>query len=331
MKAVKDEHIEDALGIAVKNELRAGHWPVYERYELREEDGEVFVVAPTSSLRRSEDSQGDWVRVAIRDPDDDVKRTYAPLRTPELLLEFAELVEPITRKTVKPTELAERPKEEPFARELVLYWAQRYGVLGIRDVDVVAHDDGESTGVTIGAARRESVRRFYEEAFALNRCLRLYEAAMGEGGPNRAMVEEAVAHEPLWAYQLRHQPDAEVEEWVLGKVLQTVQRRLSDESHSQLYRYDTGEVVGGLGFRSLLGAMWMQMSWLLMSDTAVKRCMVHDCRKVVSFESEGAPPSAATTSLHEKRKRRSDIKFCPNGRCKQRYWARKKAGWPGYD
>ncbi len=331
MKAIKDEHIDDALGIAVKNELRAGHWPVYEHYELREEEGEVFVVAPAALRRRYEDSDGEWSRMVIRDPIEDLKRSYAPLRTPELLLEFAELVEPIRRKAMKPTNLAERPREDPFARELVLYWAQQYGVLGIHDVDVVAHDDGESTGVTIGAARRENVRRFYEEAFAINRCLRLYEAVTGEGGPERAMVEEAVVHEPLWAYQLRHQPDAEVEDWALEKVLQTVQRRLYDESHSQLYRYDTGEVVGGLGFNSLLGAMWMQMSWLLMADTAVKRCKVHDCRKVVHFESEGTPPSDATTSLHDKRKRRSDVKFCPNGRCKQRYWARKKAGWPGYD
>lgn len=331
MKAINDEHVEDALGIAVKNKLRAGHWPVYERYEFREEDGEVFVVAPTTSLRRSGDSDGDWVRMVIRDPDEDIKRVYAPLRTPELLLEFAELVEPITRKTVKLADLAERPTEEPFARELVLYWAGKYGVLGIRDVDVVAHDDGDNSGVTIGAARRESVRRFYEEAFAINRSLRLYEAATGEGGPDRVMVEEAVVHEPLWAYQLKQQPDAEVEEWALGKVLQTVQRRLYDESHSQLYRYDTGEVVGGLGFQSLLGAIWMQMSWLLMSDTAVKRCKVHDCRKVISFESGESPPSDGPSSMHEKRKMRSDIKFCPNGRCKQRYWARKKAGWPGYD
>ena len=86
------------------------------------------------------------------------------------------------------------------------------------------------------------------------------------------MLKEAVFHEPLWVYELRQQPHTKVEEWALSKVLQTVQKLLYDESHSQLYRYDTGEVVGGLDFQSLLAAMWMQMSWLLISDTAVKRC-----------------------------------------------------------
>jgi hypothetical protein len=309
LKAVSEEQVKDALEKVVKKELRKGLWPVWKHYTLSDEDGEI--VAPPLPLFHPEEQAGGVTRWVMREPGEDIHIRYAPLMQPELLLEFTALA------------------DQPISPEIVYEWVENYGVLGTRDVDVLVLTEGLGEHTITGGARRESVPRFAEEAFALNRCLRLYEAATASAPPDRARVAVAVAHEPGWAIELKKQHDAEVEEWALGKVLESVQSRLYAESHSQLYRYSTGEVVGGLGFRSLLGAMWMQMSWILMADTAITRCKLRDCRKVINFEPGEPPPSDAPRGVRGKRKTHRNKKFC-NHNCAANYSYRKKAGWHGY-
>lgn len=299
MYRLKDEDVGGGLKEAVKNELRGGGWPVYRRYHARPEGDEAFVVAEPSMWEPG------------RDLNEDLHHRYAPLRERELLLDFARL-----------------PDRGEITAEAVKEWAEVYGLLGIPGVAEMHHQYGFAPA---WAARRESVARFADEAREVNGCLRLYEAAVRrEGGPDRAAVEAVVGHDPVRAYQLSGTADHEVEEWAVGKVLSTVQGRLREETFWQLYRYRSGKVVGAWGFKSLLGAIWMQFSWLLESDTRVTRCKVHDCRRVVAFE-PGEPWAAdAPKGVRGGYKTRKDREFCKDRPCKQKYWDRKKRGKPGY-
>ena len=92
--------------------LLNGGWPVYRHYEIVEENGELFVVAPVGSLITPDGS--------LRDPMEDALSSYAPLRTPELLVALAELA------------------DKPITAEVVKSWAEVYGLLACsREEDVV--------------------------------------------------------------------------------------------------------------------------------------------------------------------------------------------------
>ncbi len=69
---------------------------------------------------------------------------------------------------------------------------------------------------------------------------------------------------------------------------------------------DPALVTGGWGFDNLLGAMYMQMRWLMTSGADLKRCLF--CGRVISL----APPSPGA------RKPRSNKKFCDKS-CRQNY------------
>jgi hypothetical protein len=67
---------------------------------------------------------------------------------------------------------------------------------------------------------------------------------------------------------------------------------------------DPSGVKGGWGFRNLLGAMYMQMRWLMAAGADLKRCRY--CRRIISF----SPPSPGA------RKPRSNKEYC-NKSCRQ--------------
>jgi hypothetical protein len=84
------------------------------------------------------------------------------------------------------------------------------------------------------------------------------------------------------------------------------------------------------GLKNLLGAVWLQMAWLLAAGDGVKRCELLDCFRVIAFEPGEQPPLDAPRGTRGKYKTRKDIRFCKNRGCKQKYHYRRTAGWPGY-
>ena len=84
------------------------------------------------------------------------------------------------------------------------------------------------------------------------------------------------------------------------------------------------------GFKNLLGAIWLQMAWLLCADEGIRRCKLPDCFRVIAFEPGEQPPLDAPKGARGKYKTRKDREFCKDRPCKQKYHYRKKAGWPRY-
>jgi hypothetical protein len=120
---------------------------------------------------------------------------------------------------------------------------------------------------------------------------------------------------------------------VLGRM---VQMRLREHCYPQFNIYTrgghpTGRYALTYGFHGLLGAIWIQMAWLLESEgRRVTFCKLPDCRRVVSFEPGEDLEADPDAEAHGKRKTRKDRVFCKGRGCKQKYDYRRKHGWPGH-
>lgn len=311
-------HTEVAGGInaAVKDELRSTGWPVYEHYEIREESGEMFVIAPLFEGRRKKDEKNTLMRPFNPfDPMEDVKEWRAPLRTPELLLDLAELA------------------DRPITPESVVVWANDYGLLA-------CSREEDTLGGVSGFGRRESVARFVEAAGEIRACLRIYEALAKEEDWDFNEIYQYTFSLPrdlvAKANLLKGRLHGEERSAFYDVVAMTIQRRLLEHCYPQLTTFTrsgkpSGRFGFNYGFHSLLGAVWLQLAWLLSSEEQPVRCKLPTCRRVISFElGEAAEDPGLKKNVHGKHKTRSDREFCKGRACKQKYHYRKKVGWPDY-
>jgi hypothetical protein len=283
------------------SELRRGfgsdnrEWGVCREYELREveEDGRpAQYIVPKYHIQPFQDDN--WTM-------------YSPLQdTPDLFLRFARL------------------HKRSDSVEAILDWVHRYGVLG--------HGSGWSRTAP------QSVKDFREAAEEAAGVLAMYEAVLngdaqrakslileefpfvGPGGHLLKMLRKA----GVPVDDLDHAGDTseiveEVEEhfdgdyldYVLDNVVSAVEEMVKDVCYPSL---DMGyglhrrpsDVRTGWSFRSLLGAMYLQMYWLMGSGGEVTRCRY--CSQIISL----ARPSPGA------RKVRQDKSFCGDA-CRQRY------------
>ncbi len=310
--------LEEASKKAVKQGLSNRVWPVYRHYEIAEEGGEPFVIAqrPAGSLMEWTE-RGDGVLVGRFHSHycfEDVMTHYAPLWTPELVVELADMAD----REVTP--------------HAVLEWAQIYGILGLPEEDVLEVQDGPMTGRVVGEGRRENVARFAEAAGEIGACLRMYEAATADEDPDLEKLSPAV--DALSEAVVRPRPGRAGEErtWLLSIVADVVQMRLEEHCFLQL---TNGAVSGiplgrfsfGPAFKNLFGAARIQMAWLLSSDD-VKRCKLPDCARVIWVE-PGEPAYGIERNRRGTYKTRSDKRYC-SVNCRVKYNQRKKAGRLGY-
>lgn len=304
---VDGDLLSDAATKAVKEELRSQPWVVYEHYEIVKENGRAFVVAPAKGTLNATD---------------DAKHTYAPLHNPDLVVDLALMA------------------DTPITPEAILVWARQYGLMGFPEDDVVKlRDSGHRF---IGYGRRDDVDRFARAAREVGKCLRIYEALTADTAEEA--LKEIIAElwsppEPLSTKALvppEHRAGNERPYLfrVLGKA---VSMRLREHCHPKLLTYTTGGLAIGefalsWGFKGLIGALWLQMAWLLEAEAErVKRCKLPDCLRVVHFEASKPPPDPGfKRNVRGKYRTRSDREFCKGRGCKQKYHYRKKAGWPGY-
>jgi hypothetical protein len=193
---------------------------------------------------------------------------YNPLLVRGLFLEFAELAE-----------------GGEITQDDWLDWTKRWGVLGVgwREGPVNLHRGGS----------REKFSIFKTEAELANWVLRLYGAATAEDGPDVPKIWELLELEDYDTGSAK-----EIKGWTLTEVARTVQSRLIEGCFPRLYRLkDYSFIHSPSGFGSLVGAMYLQMMYLLAAtdkntDIKIKRCGGPGCDKVIYFDSSDLPDEA---------------------------------------
>lgn len=283
---------------AVSDSLAGPAWLVYDSYKIERRDGEVFIYAP---FRTPLCEAG---RVYHGPPEDvGLKRHYAPLRDyPNLFLRFAA----ISRKDLL---------TEDEMLEEVLAWATSYGVLGLDGIDYLEVPGRRDYRM----GRRESLSVFSEEVLNAAEVLELYETSTVPGGPDNSLT----AALRKWDHTTEGQTLRDQKEFALLVVADRVGSYVSRECYPILYRTirnDSGTVgfVQGLGFHSLLGAMYLQMMWLMIEGSAenVRRCKRPGCSQIISFEPPEEPEDSTRRGARGKYRTRKDKEYCSN-KCKQ--------------
>jgi hypothetical protein len=206
--------------------------------------------------------------------DNNAHRSYPPLReVPDLFLRFASLAE------------QDPGIEDRDGRlEITMEWIKTYGVLGL------AYDTGATHELVYGrrSERRENLLVFWAEVHRAADCMTLYRAITA---PAR-MLKHSNIHGNTTAEKRKSATQ------LLGSQLG---QKLEHECYPKIYYdvlRDTDETAGfGLswGFRSLLGAMYLQLAWRIKS----RQCQAPGCNTIIG--------------LHD----RSDIKVCSDA-CKER-------------
>jgi hypothetical protein len=318
--------ITSDLAKAVKRRSLSRTWPVYEDYDVvvDEDSGERFVVASISLFEPVPDEAGAY---RGREPEQAARKNYPPLRTPEVVTALANLA------------------DDAVTPEAVVRWAKEYGLLASsREGDILEQPSLIGQGRISGYGCRESVSGFARAAEEVRTCLRTYGALREDEDLNLEKLASKLGPLPTDAIRPHERKQGHERAWLFGVLGRMIQTRLHEHCYPQynIYTrggYPTGRYALSWGFHSLLGAIWIQMAWLLENQGSVTFCKVHDCRRAINFEPGQSADELGTIKDAEgnfkrnargKYKIRSDRVFCPDRSCKQKYDYRKKAGWPRY-
>ena len=309
--------IAQALDRVVKEDQRRDRWWVADQYDLkRTAEGKRCIVSPYSWSHGGE--QPVWF-------------DYRPLVShPHLFLTFARLAEgmdewPTTGSSPESDHViildSRLPPETDNNTEIALGWAEDYGVLGLTRREGSMADPRGGEGDTVEA--------FCEEAKWAYRMLSLYEAATD---PNEVDANLADAYAPEEWQEGVTLKDVEyvVRRRALNDVLYIVEEKVGEYSIPALYR-DGDRIVQGWRFDSLLGAMWLQMMWLVTSKDAPRRCAGPGCNRIISYEQPQQPqewgdqPAAPWKKNDRSRgyRTRKDKKFCSDT-CRVKNWQHKQ-------
>lgn len=275
------EFVDSIDRVAKSEQLGTAVWPVYQDFEVDEKDEEVYVYA----LYRPEklDVRPGTILDTFPPKDLNLQRWYPPLREePDLFLKFASLARkgPLTRDK---------------AVEVMLDWVKGYGTLGWGDIYYV-----DAPGnVPQERHRRECLAAFNRAVREAARCLGLYEAARASDPAARDVALQRYAISGNTAEQRR--------EMALRTVGDLVGGHIRNECYPVLLRgfhKDTGETANfslGWDFHSLLGAMYLQMAWLMDKGISIRSCKGPGCPYFISYDES-----------------RSDKEFCSKN-CKEKW------------
>jgi hypothetical protein len=301
---MKIKEFAQAQTKAVGGNLPSGGWPVYEKYEIvgDEHTGNfVYASPPPLNLKETAAREGlpntrGWDYSMI---DWGIREVYFPLKLDGLFLEFAELVE-----------------NGPIDAWVVLDWAERYGLLDepwnfVLTSTTERSDEEEPVWMReYGTDRLQSVYEFFLAAKEANRCLRLYEAATAENGPDLKTLK---------LYRIEHDEPDKMSRAALREAMEIVQRNLEAYCYPKLYyNKNTGHPLTetGWGFRNLRGALYIQMARLLTAPPEnIRRCAYPGCTRTIGLErepDESSPPSRSTKKNDRSKgyKTREDKKYC---------------------
>src|SRR5215203_1363075 len=288
---LRREHFLNSANQNVKSEFRAGVWRVWHTYDVVEADrGVAYVYA---------------------DEDSDYEE-YQPLADfPGLFLKFAGL--------------ADRGE---ITRDTWLDWVHGYGVLGLgyRDPENASWLEDPSMCEVGGPG--ESFRNFNRQALRANWLLRLYESLLSQEGPDaersRRRWEQIHGYDPgPILFNFSGTPEGRAR--ALNVVWSEVNLQVM-ECYPALYAGDTG-FVQGWDFYSLLGAMYLQMMYLMTAEEKeVRRCRRPECNRVVAFEQSEPPKNQGLKkNVRGKYKTRRDKVYCSDNCKGLDHYYRKKA------
>jgi hypothetical protein len=168
---------------------------------------------------------------------------------------------------------------------------------------------------------RETLTAFKDAAGRANAILRIYEAATDPDGPDTAVLggfaskgEAPVAGMEGLAVFDGEETAPALKEWGLRQAWKTVGHVLAGHCYPELYRLKE-TFDRGWGFKSLLGAMYLQMMWLMTATGTPPRCKGPDCNRFITIEQLDQHADAGPRKKYRTRK---DKEFCSN-RCKNRW------------
>jgi hypothetical protein len=299
-----DKHMEQqarhALEENVEQNSHRVEWPVYEYYKfIIGEAGKQYLYAPPAG--------------------NGIKKRLQPLSrvSADLFLRFAHWVEnPGMDKELETERNARAAK----------MWAEDYGVLGLNDPDETIVGLMNSHRVTAdylgmpwrgGGANRgrrntarggrpqESIENFAFEAWEAHIVWRIYESVRSREVVDVPSVSQFMStfdqgEPPItasWVERDIYSQDTELtRQWALTIVEDAVNRKIEDWCYP-IVQGVPSSYHQSWGFKSLLGALWLQMMFLMRADRRCWHC--------------GRPIDPG---------RRSHAKFCDNdGKCKANY------------
>jgi hypothetical protein len=340
---------------AVKEELRAGHWLVYRHYcavdpaegvlrctegidpQLVQELNPGLVQKPTLEVRTRAGEQPEHVRgpypqgvyvvapTFLKDPSDPSLKEgvardrkafweyfnpvdwYSPVKYSDLFLEFAELAD---------------GGEITF--DTMLDWVGHYGVLGFEGREYRGIDPRMPD---LMGGPMDNLQSFAFEARKANAVLRLYEAATAIGGPDVEGISKYGDYVITPFIEDRFGDRLEdpifLKDTALDWVAGTVRRVVADDCYPELYQ-EGDTFRSGYGFKSLLGAIYLQMMWLMSATGEIRRCQGPGCNRVITYEQpEQSVDPGLKKNVRGKYRTRKDKRFCSDN-CRVRNHQRLK-------
>lgn len=222
-----------------------------------------------------------------------------------------------------------RLAEEEINAEIVLEWADSYGLLGLSPIDRSNPRAGRLNNPWGG--EQDTVESFATEARLAHRVLRLYEAAMDTEGVDTGLIaslrgsyrmpktsrhalrkkrEEGKLEDHLRTRSselLMEMSRVELADWAVNEVEHLLWIQLAAHTYPQPHRSEDGSRKTAWGFRNLLGALWLQMLWLWEHDyTKIRRCQ--QCGRVIEDRSKQAR-NCAGRSCRDKHSRRGTTRL----------------------
>ncbi len=269
-------------------------------------------------------------------------RLYRPLvDKPDLLLKFAGLVE-----------------EGPITDEVVLDWVRSYGVLGL-DKFTGAASMGNPRGgpyesvFNFGerAAEANLMLRLYEAATSpygpdeetIKKHIimpeishqqswlarpKVRESIIEEGDRQPDLLEQSSLAKPsvlnvvgdsLQEIAVKRRSKSDLGKLALDAVREIVSTRFAEECSQGQYLQEDGTYRQGWRFKSLLGAMYFQMSSLMSYTGKVRVCRAPGCFESFSLEKPKPYLDESSGKFVTPRKPRSDKRVCDEPACQKAY------------
>jgi hypothetical protein len=282
----------------VEEKNRYGRWPVYTLYALHDRGGDRYIYAPREKAEGVLNAKWDSAPLSRG--------------SMGLFLEFSNWpVEQGMDKAIETGFGLGRTLDTDRNAAAAKMWAETYGVLGLGRNANESYSIGGSSDLhrttaiytgrfdwVHGPSRRayrmsarggehETVEAFAFEAWQAHLARRLYELAsrevLDEASIVRLMdnIPQAYSLPPNVPNALpvhpserqMHSRDAEnIRSWALARVEQTVMLKVENDCYPTV-EGSPGSYKQGWGFKSLLGAMWLQMMWLMLGEhNHCRRC-----------------------------------------------------------
>src|SRR5215210_2002175 len=308
---------------AVNDAARRAAWGVFDSYTLHPaddpSDAYFFASAQNAEGGRLNNVIDLLISRYLQNPFTDAAGNvqsltrYQPLKVPGLFLEFARLPQDPGLDEEMCTE---------NNRAVVEDWVDRHGVLGLtrRDFEHAAGHPVERWAHQGG--REDSVSNFVAESLNAFGTLRLFQAATSPDGPDVDFILMGVPERQRERYG---QDADQARRWALRTVASIVEAYLDSCCTPSFRLQEDGEITLEWGFKNLLGAMWLQMMWLLTSTgNVVRRCARQGCPEIIAYEQPESPrPAPRSKGGKARYKPRRDKKFCSNS-CRVRNFQQRK-------